>query len=284
MLLRCMFIFMDNRLLEKSRMVRKTAFEMAVSGGKGHLGGAFSSVEILVALYYGEVFRLRPAGRDNCAIDRFIFSKGHACLAFYPILADLGFFSSDLLETYGKNGSVFGGHPDHLINGVEISTGSLGHGLSVGCGLALAAKKDKKESFTVVLLGDGECNEGSVWEAANFGSAQGLNNLVAIIDNNKIGATDFVSKFAGGAKMSEKWQSFGWTTEVVDGHDFDKLLEAYKNAYTNTLGRPYAIIAETTKGKGVSFMENRPEWHHGIPRDEMLALARKELEEQRLNT
>ena len=263
---------------QKARAVRKQALEMTVSAGKGHLGGAFSCVEILVALYYGGIFRINPTDIQNALRDRFIFSKGHACLALYPILADLGFFSPDVLETYGKNGSMLGGHPDHLIPGVEISTGSLGHGLNVCCGLALAAKMDRIDAVAIALIGDGECNEGSVWEAAIFAASRKLDNLVVIVDNNKIGATTFTSDFFDGGNMAERWRSFGWAVTVVDGHDFGQLLSAYKNLRANNLQKPHVIIAETIKGKGVSFMENRPEWHHGVPQGELLELARKELE------
>lgn len=270
---------MENILFfDKSKWVRRQALEMAVRAGKGHLGGAYSCVEILTAIFYGGVFSVGPVDAQSKTRDRFIFSKGHACLALYPILADLGFFKSEKLETYGKDGSMLGGHPDHFIPGVELSTGSLGHGLSVACGLALAARLDNKDSMTIALLGDGECNEGSIWEAAIFAAAQRLSRLVAIIDNNKISATDFTSKLLGSGHMAERWKSFGWTTSVVDGHDFGQLLGASSDAKNNASGRPYAIIAETIKGKGVSFMENNPAWHHGIPQGEMLAQARRELE------
>jgi transketolase len=264
-------------LEEKARWVRRKSFEMAIAAGRGHLGGAFSATEILVALYYGGVLDNSPARMRDDDRDHFLFSKGHSCLSFYCVLADRGFFDITTLDTYGKNGTILGGHPDHLIPGVEAISGSLGHGLGIGCGLALAAKLKKQKSRTFVLLGDGECNEGSVWEAVSFAPRRGLGNLITILDHNKVGATGFVADSSDGNQMEKKWESFGWEVCSVNGHNFDELLPALAEAHTRNSEKPLAIIAHTIKGKGVSFMENDYHWHHGIPAGELLAKAREEL-------
>ncbi len=265
------------KIKEKSNWIRKQALEMAVSAGKGHLGGAFSCVEILVALFYGRILRFSPRKKKDPNRDRFILSKGHACLTLYSILGDLGFFSKQQLKNYGKDGSLLGGHPDHYTPGVEVSTGSLGHGLGIGCGLALSAKLNHKSFITVVLLGDGECCEGSVWEAATFASAQKLNNLVAIVDNNKVGATSPTKKYVGPMSWTGKWRAFGWDVKEIDGHNFKDIFSVLKDIHSRKSKRPLVIVANTIKGKGVSFMENDFHWHHGIPKGELLEQARKEL-------
>jgi transketolase len=261
----------------KALWVRQKSFEMAISAGRGHLGGAFSATEILVALYHGGVLHTSPASRKDDGRDRFLFSKGHSCLSLYAVLADRGYFDLKELEKYGKNGTILGGHPDHLIPGVEAISGSLGHGLGIGCGLALAAKLKKQKYLTFVLMGDGECNEGSVWEAASFAPPRGLGNLVAIIDHNKIGATDMVKNFSDAEPLEKKWSSFGWEVRSVDGHDFGELMQAFADVRNRNAKKPLAIIAHTVKGKGVSFMENDHHWHHGIPAGELLAKAKEEL-------
>ena len=265
-----------DELDRKANWVRRKALEMCISAGRGHLGGTFSCVEILVALYYGGILNVSPLLKNNTNRDRVIFSKGHAMLGLYAILGDLGFFDVGELENCGKNGTILGDHPDHLIPGIEISSGSLGHGLSIACGLALSAKMNKSNFLTVVILGDAECNEGSVWEAAMFGQNHQLNNLIAVIDNNKIGASDFTMNFSGSALMENKWQAFGWRTIKVDGNNFKDILSGFERAKQPT-DKPTAIIAETIKGKGVSFMENNSNWHHGAPKGEFAAKARQEL-------
>lgn len=264
------------KLKSKALWVRQQALMMCVRAGKGHLGGAFSCTELLVALYYTGIFRFSKKYQKNPNRDRLIFSKGHASLALYPILADRGFFGYQEIENYGKNGSILGGHPDHLIPGVEVSTGSLGHGLGISCGLALAAKLNKQKFFTIVVLGDGECNEGSVWEAVLFASSHGLGNLIAIIDNNSLGAFGFTKNFIG-ENLAEKWQSFGWEVNVVDGHDFVELDRVFSQLTVRNSSKPAVVIANTVKGCGVSYMEKEPRWHHGVPRGELLELAKKEL-------
>ncbi len=262
---------------KKARWVRRQVLEMIVSANKGHIGGAFSCADILVALYYGGFLRFdahNPAWRGR---DRFILSKGHSGTALYVILADLGFFPISELSTFCQRGSILGGHPDRNIPGIEVDTGSLGHGLGVGVGLALGAKKDKRDFLTVVLLGDGECNEGSVWEAAMFAGHHQLGNLIAIVDRNRQCVTDFTEDCNRLEPFAEKWQAFGWDVRGVNGHSFDELLRTLREVRGRNLPQPVVVIADTIKGRGVSFMEGKIPWHHGIPTGAELDTARREL-------
>lgn len=264
-------------LKKKANWVRTQILEMIASAGKGHIGGAFSCTDILVTLYYGEILRFDPANKNWSERDRFIFSKGHAGTALYAILADLGFFAISELRKFGQRGCLLGAHPDNGTPGIEADTGALGHGLGIAVGLALSAKMDKKDYMTVVLLGDGECYEGSVWESAMFASHHKLNNLVAIVDRNGLCATDFTEDCNSLEPFCDKWRSFGWDVIVVDGHSFEELLAVFKDFRFRKVEQPLVIIAKTIKGKGVSFMENNPSWHHSVPKGKELEIARKEL-------
>lgn len=269
---------MDNKdLILKSKWVRRKALEMIVSAKKGHIGGAFSCADILVALFYGGILNYNPKQPDWEERDRFILSKGHSCTALYAILADLGFFPIDELGVYCQRGSMLGGHPDINIPGVEADTGSLGHGLGIGAGLALAAKLDNKNYKTVVLLGDGECYEGSVWEAAMFAAHHKLNNLFAIIDRNRQCVNDYTEDCNTMEPFEDKWKSFNWDTKIINGHSFTEIIDIFKDFRTRTSTRPLVVIANTVKGKGVSFMEGEIKWHHTVPSDEDLKKAREEL-------
>jgi len=264
-------------LEKKARQIRLEILETIVHAGKGHIGGALSCVDLVVTLFYGNILRFNPKEPDMPSRDRFIFSKGHAGIALYVVLADLGFFSKEELKDFNKGGSRLAEHPDRRVPGVEIVSGSLGHGLNIGAGMALAAKMDNKEYSTIVLLGDGECYEGTVWEAAMFASHHELDNLVAIIDRNRLCVLDFTEKINKLEPLSEKWNSFGWEVIEIDGHSYKELLHVlgtHKNRISN---KPLLVLANTIKGKGVSFMENKSEWHHGVPKPEQLKLARKEL-------
>lgn len=267
------------KLREKAAWVRKQVLEMIVSANKGHIGGAFSCTDILVALYYSGFLRFNPQNPKLVERDRFIMSKGHSGIALYVILADLGFFPLSELDTFCKNNSMLGGHPDRNIPGIEADTGSLGQGLGIGAGLALSAKMDKKNFMTVVLLGDGECYEGSVWEAAMFAGHHKLSNLIAIVDRNQQCATDFTENCNHLDPFSDKWRAFNWEVREVNGHSFKELLSAMRDVRERDSGWPLAIIAHTIKGKGVSFMEGNIESHHGVPKGERLEIARKELAE-----
>lgn len=263
-------------LKKKANWVRNQVLEM-ISGAKGHIGGAFSCTDILVALYYADILRFNPSNKDWDGRDRFILSKGHSGTALYTILADLGYFPVSELRNYQKEGSVLGGHPDRKIPGIEADTGSLGHGLGIAAGLALSAKMDKKDFMNIVLLGDGECYEGSVWEAAMFSSHHKLNNLVGIVDRNGLCVTDFIKDCLDIDPLHEKWKAFGWDVNVINGHSFEELISVFKGFRSRRSDKPLMIIAKTIKGKGVSFMEGNLDWHHSIPKGEQLEIARKEL-------
>lgn len=267
-----------NNLKEKSNWVRSRILEIISRAGKGHIGGAFSCTDILVTLYYGGILRFDPARKDWKERDRFILSKGHSSSVLYTILADLGYFPMSYMLNYGQPGCRLGGHPDRNIPGVEIDSGSLGHGLGIGTGLALSAKMDKKDFMTVVLLGDGECCEGSVWEAGMFAARHNLNNLIAIVDRNGLCATDFTDNCVCLDSMEEKWRSFAWDVRTINGHAFEDIISAFKGFRVRKSNKPLAIIANTVKGKGVSFMEGDPAWHHSVPKGEQLDIAIKELQ------
>lgn len=265
---------MDTKALAKK--IRIHVLKMTNRGGGSHIASSLSIADILAVLY-SRALRVDPKDSKSPDRDRFILSKGHAGAALYAVLAETGFFSPDKLESHCQDGSDLCGHVSHIgIPGVELSTGSLGHGLSVGVGMALGARMDNLAHRVVVLLSDGECDEGSNWEAILFAAHHGLDNLVAIIDYNKIQSLDFVSDTLELKPFPEKWQSFGWAVREVDGHDHQDL----RNALTNfpfEAGKPSVIIAHTTKGKGVSYMENTVLWHYRCPRGEEFESALKEL-------
>jgi len=265
------------KLQKKANWVRNQVLEMAVKAGAGHIAPSFSCIDILVALYYGGVLRLGSKNPKWVNRDRFILSKGHAAVALYVVLADLGFFPVSELMTFAQNGSRLGAHAEDTIPGVEASTGSLGHGLSIAAGIALSAKMDKKKYRCFVLLGDGESHEGSVWEAAMFAAYHRLNNLIAIVDYNGLSATDFFKNYLEIEPLKKKWEAFGWEVVVADGHSFKELLRVFNNQRLRSSDKPLVVIALTTKGKGVSFMENKPIWHYRIPAGEELEIARREL-------
>jgi len=262
---------------KKASWVRYQVLETAVPIGRGHLGGAFSCTDILVAIYYGDILRFDPRNPNWDKRDRFILSKGHTCTPLYVILADLGFFPFLELKSYRRDGSLLGGYPDTSTPGIELDTGSLGHGLNVAAGLALSAKINKKDFITVALLGDGECYEGSVWEAANFAGHHQLNNLIAIVDRNWQCVTDFTEDCNRLEPLTDKWMAFNWEVRRVNGHSFEELLDAFKDFRVRKSAKPLAVIADTIKGKGVSFMERNVAWHHGVPKGEELEIARQEL-------
>lgn len=265
-------------LKDLARKIRLQALKMQHLARKGHLGGAFSVTEILIALYFTNTVKISPKNFKNPERDRIIFSKGHACLSLFAVLAEKGFFSKSELEKYGQNGTFLGGHPDHFIPGVEVSSGSLGHGLGIGAGMALAAKLNNQKYLTYIILGDGECSEGSVWEAVSFAVSQNLNNLIAIIDDNKIAATTRTQNLLGSTLLIDKWRSFGWDVLSIDGNNFREIIKALRKSKTSSARKkPLVIIANTIKGKGISFMEDQPKWHHGVLDDTQYKQARQEL-------
>jgi len=242
-----------------------------------HIGSSLSLGDILAVLY-GRVLRYDPKHPDWAQRDRFILSKGHGCAALYAVLAECGFFPLDWLETYYLDGTRLAGHATHKgTPGVELSTGSLGHGLPVGTGMALAAKRDNHAHRVFVVLSDGECDEGSNWEAALFAGHHKLDNLVVVIDYNKIQSLGRVKDVIDLEPLAEKWRAFGWATRELDGHAIPALEQALLNVPFEP-GRPSCIVAHTIKGKGVSFMEDKLQYHYTPPRGEELPRALKELE------
>ena len=255
--------------------VRREVLQMSHRARTPHLGSALSCVDILTALYWG--WEIDPARHDDHARDRVILSKGHAATALYAVLARRGFISSEMLTGYNCPESPLGEHPiPNSVPGVEAGTGSLGHGLSLGAGVAAAARLRGDRSRIAVVLSDGECNEGSVWEAAMFAAAQRLERLVAVVDYNKWQATGRSDEVLELSPLRDKWQAFGWSAQEVDGHNLSELTAAVK-AVPDGSGRPVAIIAHTVKGKGVSFMEDDNNWHYRIPDQDELATALAEL-------
>lgn len=245
--------------------MRRHEVEMTHRSGAGHIGSVLSVVDI-VAVLYAEILRYRVDEPDWEDRDRMILSKGHAGASIYSALAECGFFSVEELKTYCGNGSRLSGHVSHYLPGIDFSTGSLGHGLSAGAGMALAAKQDQKDYKVYVVLGDGECDEGSVWEAALFANHFRLNNLVAIVDHNHLQSLDTCEKTLELESLAEKWASFGWNVQEIDGNDHEQIRTALKKPGKKA-DRPMVIIANTVKGKGISFMENDVLWHYRFPHD-----------------
>ncbi|MCM8791194.1 MAG: transketolase [Candidatus Omnitrophica bacterium] len=264
-------------LQKKAIEIRKDILNMLTLAGSGHTGGSLSIVEILVSLYY---YKLKndPVNPSWPGRDRFLLSKGHACPALYAVLAHKGYFPRDMLWTLRKLGSPLQGHPQLGLAGVEISSGSLGQGLSIANGIALAARLDGLGIRVYCLLGDGETNEGQVWEAAMTASHYKLDNLCAIVDYNKLQIDGFCCEVKDPGDLKHKWESFGWSVLKVDGHDLQALMDSYDCA-EKIKGRPTVIIADTVKGKGVSFIENKVEWHGIAPKKEECEKALQELDE-----
>ena len=265
-------------LEQKAKWVRQQVLEMCLIAGVGHIAPALSCTEILVALYHGGFLRVNPNKPSWEDRDRFILSKGHGCAALYAVLADLGFIPISELQTYTSAGSRLGGHAESDISGIEASTGSLGHGLPISVGMALAAKMDGKDYLCVTLLGDGECQEGSVWEAAMLAGHHHLDNLIAIIDRNMLQCIDFTEDAVTLEPFSKKWEAFNWDVNIVNGHSLKQILTTLNRLRSDKNGKPKAVIAKTIKGKGVSYMENKPIWHYRVPdSQEEIEQARKEL-------
>lgn len=263
-------------LREKACRLRLQVLDMICSKKGGHIGGDFSEMEILLELYCRQM-NIDAARPDAPERDRFILSKGHSVEALYAVLADRGFFPAEELGGYLSFGGKLMGHPNNQVPGIEMNTGSLGHGLSLGVGMALAARLRGLASRTYVLMGDGELAEGSVWEAAMAASHYGLDSLCATVDRNGLQISGATEEVMGLEPLAERFRSFGWNAiEVPDGNDFEQLGAAYVLA-RNTKGRPSVVIARTVKGRGISFMEGRAKWHHGIPDESERRAAAQEL-------
>ena len=266
------------QLKEMAKSVRRNLLKAIYEGKMGHPGGSLSATDILVYLYFSklQIFPEDPSRKDR---DIFILSKGHAASALYAVLAARGFFSKDLLKTFGKINSSLQVHPDMTkVPGVEISTGALGMGLSVGVGMALASRMDGSKSRVYVLIGDGEMQSGQIFEASICAPHYKLDNLVAILDYNKIQLLGPVSQIMGIEPVAEKWKARGWEVIEIDGHNMSEIDEALEKT-EEVKGKPSIIIAHTVKGKGVSFMENTAKWHGGEPTEEELKIALEELKD-----
>src|SRR5579864_1611305 len=250
---------------ELARRVRIHALRMTRAGGGAHVGSVFSCADILAVLY-GGILHVDPAAPRSPGRDRFVLSKGHAGAGLYAALAERGFFPVEQLLTHYKDGSDLSGHVSHKLPGVDVSTGSLGHGLSIAAGMAYSARLSSVHRRVFGLLSDGECDEGSTWEAALFAAHHGLSNLVAIVDYNRIQGIAPIAEVIELDPFAEKWTAFGWEVREVDGHDHQALFTTLASA-PFTPGKPSCLLAHTVKGKGVSFMENTVLWHYRIPRD-----------------
>lgn len=255
--------------------VRKKLLQNIVKAGGGHTGGSMSSADILVALYF-DVMNIDPSKPDMNGRDRFIMSKGHSVESYHTVLSKRGFFSEEILDTYGDFNSLLAGHPTRKVPGVEVNSGALGHGLSVGVGMALAAKRSGPGFRTFVLMGDGEQGEGSIMEAAAAAGHYKLDNLIAIIDRNGLQISGRTEDVLSIENLEEKFQACNWSVQKCDGHNMDELSSRLGNAPFEK-GKPSLLIANTVKGKGVSFIEDVAAWHHKVPSPEQLVQAIEEL-------
>lgn len=266
------------KLKEQAQIVRLTLLDMIYKAQSGHPGGSLSATEFMTALYFNElnIDPKNPKWEDR---DRFVLSKGHVCPVLYTCLALRGYFDTEILGTLRKEGSILQGHPDmKRCPGIDISTGSLGQGISVAVGMAIAGKRDTKDYRVFTLVGDGETNEGQVWEAAQTASKYQLDNLVVIVDNNNLQNDDTCDVVMPTLDLAKKFEAFGFETFAIDGHDMGAVLDALANAKTKN-GKPKCIVGKTVKGKGVSFMENVVMWHGMAPNDEQYAQAIKDVQE-----
>lgn len=271
------------QLEKKALEIRKTTLDVCIKAGTGHVTSSMSCIDIMVALYYGDVLRVDSKNPEWAERDRFILSKGQASPALYTILADKGFYSKEELNRFAQKDGMFGVHLQHSVPGVEITTGSLGQGLGVAAGIALGAKMSRKLYLTISLIGDGECYEGSVWETAMFASHHKLNNLVFIMDRNYLCATDFTENLIELGEMEDKWRSFGWDTLRVDGHDMAQVMGSLQNLRCRKSTKPLIIIADTVKGEGIESMANIPLWHGAAPKAEFAEQCKSDLDRRYCN-
>ncbi|MBN4067196.1 transketolase [Simkania negevensis] len=265
------------KLIDKSHWLRNALYDMVMTKRLGHVPSCFSMVESIVALFYRGYLKHDPKNPKWEGRDRLFISKGHAAISIYPILVDLGIVAAEELDRYTKPDGLLRMYADPSIPTVEAICGSLGHGFSIACGHALSAKKDNKKNRSFVILGDGECYEGSVWETAMFAAHHKLDNLITIVDKNKLCIMGETEELMALDPLEEKWRAFGWNAISIDGHKYSELLPTLDTAVYAANGKPTAIIAHTTKGKGISFMENQPLWHNKMPTPEQDKQAREEL-------
>lgn len=265
-------------LEKKAIEMRKQLLQIIYQAKGGHTGGSLSSTDILTTLFF-DVMDYKPHKPNWEDRDRFILSKGHSVEAYYCVLAEAGFFDKEILKSYGKFQSILAGHPTRKVPGVELNSGALGHGLSVGVGMALAAKMDHKNHRVFVLMGDGEQGEGSIMEAANSAGHYRLDNLIAIIDRNYLQISGKTEEVMSLENLKERWIAYNWHVEEADGHNFAQL-SSMLNSYPVVMGKPHLLIAKTIKGKGVSFIEDKPVWHHKVPDENQLKQAIEELDKR----
>ncbi len=270
------------KLIEKSKWLRKEIFEMVIKVNQGHIASAFSQCEIVISLFYGNIMNYKTGNPDYELRDRFIISKGHSAMGVYPILSDIGYFAKSELSNYGTPNGILRIYGDKSIPGVDSTSGSLAQAPGIACGFALASKNDKKDIYTYVILSDGEHYEGSLWESAMFASHHCLDNLIFIVDRNKqiiLGNSEDCLKIE---PLGDKWRSFGWNVFEVDGHNYIEILDALNKAKKPNK-KPNLIIANTIKGKGISYMENVTRWHNTMPNQKEIEIARKDLEVNCIN-
>lgn len=264
------------KLKLQAEKIRRRIVELVYNSKSGHIGGSLSSVDIETALYF-HVMNVNPKNPKQENRDRFLLSKGHCVEAYYSVLSAAGFVDDSLLDTYGKFGTILAGHPTRKVPGIELNSGALGHGLSVGVGVSVGAKMNKQTYRTFVLMGDGEQGEGSIYEAAMAASYYKLDNLVAIIDRNKLQISGTTEAVMSIEPMRQRWEAFGWEVFDMEGNNMESVVETFDRLdYTNS--KPKLLIAHTTKGCGVSFMENNVKWHHGLLDEEQFNTAVSEID------
>ena len=270
-----------DRLREKAQHIRRSIIEMLAAAGSGHPGGSLSATDLVTCLYF-KVMQHKPNDPTWRDRDRFILSKGHACPVLYAALAETGYITPDLLTSLRRFGSPLQGHPDRRKFGLmEASTGSLGIGLSLGVGMALASRLRNSPSRTYVMLGDGECEEGQIWEAAMWAAHQKLDNLCAIVDYNRLQLDASIEEITSLEPLADKWRAFQWNVQEIDGHNYEHILNAFTQAQ-QTKGKPTVLVATTVKGKGVSYMENQIKFHGSVPeKTEQIQQALQEITARR---
>ena len=265
-------------LIKQAEINRQRLIEVVYNAKAGHIGGDLSCLNVMTALYF-DIMNVSPADVKNPDRDRFVLSKGHCVEALYVTLEAKGFLKKEITDTLGKFGSILSGHPTIEVPGIEVNTGALGHGLSIGVGMALAAKMDKRDYKTFVMMGDGEQGEGSIYEAAMAGHQYKLDNLVAIIDRNHLQISGNTEDVMAIEDIAARWTAFGCDVKRMDGDDMEDIMNTFAAIdYTNH--KPHLLISNTTKGKGVSYMENVAKWHHGMPSEEQYRQALSEIDER----
>ena len=260
---------------ELAKRIRLHALSMTYKAKSSHIASCFSIADVLAVLYK-DTLKISPCRSKNNS-DKFVLSKGHAAAALYSVLSEIGFFPTSLLDSFSQDGSHLTGHVSHLVPGISVSTGSLGHGLPIACGIAIAEKRKRTENRVFVILGDGECAEGTTWEAALFANQHKLDNLTVIIDYNKLQGYGRVENILNLDSLELKWSSFGWSVRKINGHNHQEIRDVLNKIPLQT-GKPTCIISDSIKGRGVSFMEDKLLWHYRSPNDEEYILAKKELE------